>query len=198
MSLSTVNDDLKSIKSTIKKEFVNQNTAISETEKNIAQLSTQSESIVSSLNGIKTEQDLISKKLNENLQALSQFAITTLVFIVFMIFGLWTINQKLKKGIAIRFGQALDNKAADQKSPNYSSSIEASPSESNNLSSTSTEHGISAEEFQKLMSHQITNNTFSLHTSIPANEKILISAAMDSAIEKRLQGFMRPVQPPKL
>jgi len=172
--------------------------AISETKKNIAQLTIQSEAIASTANSIKTEQDLISKRLNENQQTLTQFAIATLVFIIFMIFGLLAINQKLKKGIAIRFGKGADNQTSDQKSPSNSSSTEAPSSDSNNLSSASTERGISSEEFQRLMSHQISNNTFSLNTSIPANEKALISAAMDSAIEKRLQGFMRPVQPPKM
>ena len=197
-ALSAVDNDLKSIKIAIKKEFANQNLANAETKKNIIQLGAQNEAIVSATNTLKAEQELLSKRISENHQTLTQVAIALFIFIFLIFLSLWAINQKLKKGIAIRFGQHQDREAAAPKSTNNQSSSDNAVSGDKDLSIASREHGISAEEFQKLMSHQISNNTFSLNTSIPVDEKVLISAAMDAAIKKKMQGFMRPAQPPKM
>jgi hypothetical protein len=200
-ALAIVNDDLKSLRSTIKKEFANQNAANSEVKKSLIQLTNQNDALFSSINNLKSEQEAASKKISENHQALTQFALAILLITILIFLSLWTINQKLKKGVTIRFGQDKtvnkDIETTPEKTQGNSPSRDTN-SDEDGIPRISSEHGISAEEFQKLMSHQISSNTFSLKTSIPVTEKALISATIDAAIEKRMQGFMRPAQPPKM
>jgi|OM-RGC.v1.012306892 hypothetical protein len=200
-ALAIVNDDLKSLRSTIKREFANQNVANSEVKKSLTQLTTQNDALLDSINNLKSEQEVASKNITENHQALTQFALALSLITILIFLSLWAINQKLKKGITIRFGQDKSLDKDSEAHPEKSRS-EVSPTdkthEDNGFNQPIRDHGISAEEFQKLMSHQISSNTFSLKTSIPVTEKALISATIDAAIEKRMQGFMRPVQPPKM
>jgi len=201
-SLMAINDDIKSLRFIVKREFSAQNSINAEAIKNIAQLRTQNETLMSAIKEGNSANEIQAAKINESIQTMTQYAGALALFLALIFWALWSINQKLKKGIEIRLGnEGLAQKDKDKQS--NESAIGGLLSKKNQtdepeLSAGPVEHGITADEFYKLINRQISSNTFDLKTSTPPTEEPNHSGQVDKLIKKRMEGFMRPSQPPKM
>ncbi|WP_280742225.1 hypothetical protein [Polynucleobacter sphagniphilus] len=199
INLSTVNDEIKNLKFQVKKEIASQAHIQSELKGDVAQLKSSNEVFLATLKQNVLKQDSQFAQLREYFQLnnIILFVFAFLLLVVLLI--LRGVNKKLTKGIEIRLGGLAETKG--NKSPLNSGQgnqllvrdeVDTSSSEGSGA------RGISAEDLHKILGRQLGLEEGALVQTPPAKQDELLANEIHSVIKKRMMGFMRPTQPPKL
>ncbi len=200
-NITTIDSEIKNLKLLVKKEIALQAHTQADLKTDIAQLKSSNELFSASLKENALKQDGQFAQLREYFQ-LNNLILSVFAFLLLV--ALWIlrgVNKKLAKGIEIRLG-GLDD-AKGNKSPLDSGlenqllvkdEVGGSPSGQ----SESGARGISAEDLYKILGRQLGLEEGESIKTPPAKQDELLANEIQSVIKKRMMGFMRPTQPPKL
>jgi hypothetical protein len=214
LPVTSSNEDLKNLRFSIMKELSAQNASSSEIKKNTAKLSAQNDLLIRAANDAYLSQSQIKKntaklsaqndlliraandaylfqevqatKNRDTLWMMAQFA-AVLAFILLLVFWtLWSINNKLKK----KFEIALNGETCDQ--------LDGLPtSEEIGSEINPQDNEITVDQYYDPRIHQPSDNESHLHISDTPSQEAILPNEIDTLLQKRMEGFMRPIQDPK-
>lgn len=200
-NIATIDEEIKGLKFLLKKEIASQALIHSEVKSDITQLKSSNEALAEALKQNALTQDSQFSQLRDYFH-LSNFILSFFAFLLLAaLWNLRVINKKLAKGIEIRLSGLSDAK---------SKKMSADPSGVDNQlfvkegDDSSTEgfgavnRGISAEDLHKMLGRQLGLEEGESVTTPPAKQDEVLANEIHSVIQKRMSGFMRPTQPPKL
>ncbi|QWD74961.1 hypothetical protein FD961_03890 [Polynucleobacter sp. TSB-Sco08W16] len=200
-SVPTIDEEIKTLKFLVKKEIASQALIQSEVRADVIQLKSGNEALVASLKQNALTQDSQFSQLRDYFH-LNNLILSIFTFVLLIV--LWMlrgVNKKLAKGIEIRLGGLSDRENEKKPLDSPGGGNQLFVKEGDDASSEgfgAVNRGVSAEDLHRMLGRQLGLEEGESVRTPPAKQDEALANEIHSVIKKRMMGFMRPTQPPKL